>query len=413
MLPEALASDPVFEQRFRREAFAAAGLTDPHVVPIHNFGDIDGRLYVDMRLIEGRDLQSLLADGPTEPARAVWIIDQVASALHAAHRIGLVHRDVKPSNILVTEDDFAYLIDFGIARTVGETALTSTGSVIGTWAYMAPERLANGQTDARADIYALTCVLHECLTGTRPFPGDSLEQQITGHLTVPPPRPSELSADVPAELDTVVATGMAKNPDERYETAKDLARAARAAIIAPTADPSPSVALTEPAPAHHEVSHIAPTQYGPPTGPRPQTPALEPADNKKPRRRFRIVLAAGIGVIAIVGVVAGVLVINRDKAGDAEPAPAPFPTAGLSPGCSTWNSVPARTRTARRARTARRPRKPGRSGRCAVTAAVSQQPLPQPPEDPIAKLVGKGRHDDSNTACASSDFDATFDRTGD
>ena len=112
VLPEALASDPVFEQRFRREAFAAAGLTDPHVVPIHNFGDIDGRLYVDMRLIEGRDLQSLLADGPTEPARAVWIIDQVASALHAAHRIGLVHRDVKPSNILVTEDDFAYLIDF-------------------------------------------------------------------------------------------------------------------------------------------------------------------------------------------------------------------------------------------------------------------------------------------------------------
>ncbi len=328
MLPEALASDPVFEQRFRREAFAAAGLTDPHVVPIHVFGDIDGRLYVDMRLIEGRDLQSLLADGPTEPARAVWIIDQVASALHAAHRIGLVHRDVKPSNILVTEDDFAYLIDFGIARTVGETALTSTGSVIGTWAYMAPERLANGQTDARADIYALTCVLHECLTGTRPFPGDSLEQQITGHLTVPPPRPSELSADVPAELDTVVATGMAKNPDERYETAKDLARAARAAIIAPTADPSPSVALTEPAPAHHEVSHIAPTQYGPPTGPRPQTPALEPADNKKPRRRFRIVLAAGIGVIAIVGVVAGVLVINRDKAGDAEPAPSAIPNSG-------------------------------------------------------------------------------------
>ena len=206
--------------------------------------------------------------------------------------------------------------------------MTSTGSVIGTWAYMAPERLANGQTDARADIYALTCVLHECLTGTRPFPGDSLEQQITGHLTVPPPRPSELSADVPAELDTVVATGMAKNPDERYETAKDLARAARAAIIAPTADPSPSVALTEPASAHHEVSHIAPTQYGPPTGPRPQTPALEPADNKKPRRRFRIVLAAGIGVIAIVGVVAGVLVINRDKAGDAEPAPSAIPNSG-------------------------------------------------------------------------------------
>ena len=124
VLPANLANDPQFEQRFRREAFAAAGLANPHVVPIHTFGEIDGRLYVDMRLIEGRDLEGILAHGPLEPARAVGIIDQVASALHAAHRIGLVHRDVKPSNILVDEEDFAYLIDFGIARAAGETGLT-------------------------------------------------------------------------------------------------------------------------------------------------------------------------------------------------------------------------------------------------------------------------------------------------
>jgi serine/threonine protein kinase len=150
----------------------------------------------------------------------------------------LVHRDVKPSNILVDDEDFAYLIDFGIARVAGETGLTGTGNVIGTWAYLAPERLTSGQTDPRADIYALTCVLHECLTGSQPFPGNSVEQQITGHLALPPPRPSTLRDTVPAELDTVIATGMAKNPDQRYSTVSEMADAARTAITAPTTRPA-------------------------------------------------------------------------------------------------------------------------------------------------------------------------------
>lgn len=183
VLPAQLAADPVFEERFRHEAFAAAGLNNPHVVPIHNFGEIEGRLYVDMRLIEGGDTEHVLAAGPMEPVRAVKIIEQIASALNAAHKIGLVHRDVKPSNILVAEDDFSYLIDFGIARAAGETKLTATGNVVGTWPYMAPERFTTGQSDTRSDIYALTCVLYECLTSSRPFPGESVEQQIAGHLT--------------------------------------------------------------------------------------------------------------------------------------------------------------------------------------------------------------------------------------
>ena len=137
-------------------------------MPIHDFGEIDGRLYVDMRLIEGEDLQHVLARGPFDAERAVKIIEQVASALNAAHRAGLVHRDVKPSNILLAEDDFAYLIDFGIARGAGETGLTGTGHVIGTWPYMAPERFSTGRRSP--DIYALACVLYECLTAARPFP---------------------------------------------------------------------------------------------------------------------------------------------------------------------------------------------------------------------------------------------------
>src|ERR1700757_5020028 len=157
LLPPHLASDETFVRRFRREADAAARLNNPYIIPIHNYGEIDGRLYVDMRLIEGRNLQTVLDDGPLEPSRAVRIIEQVAKALQAAHKIGLVHRDVKPSNILLDEDDFAYLIDFGIARGADETRLTSTGAMIGSWHYMAPERLRADEADARADIYAVAC----------------------------------------------------------------------------------------------------------------------------------------------------------------------------------------------------------------------------------------------------------------
>ena len=238
VLPAQLAADPTFEERFRHEAFAAAGLNNPHVVPIHNFGEIEGRLYVDMRLIEGQDLENVLSEGPMEPARAVKIIEQIASALNAAHKIGLVHRDVKPSNILVAEDDFSYLIDFGIARAAGETKLTATGNVVGTWPYMAPERFTTGQSDTRSDIYALTCVLYECLTSSRPFPGDSVEQQIAGHLTTPPPRPSIKIPGVSPELDAVIASGMAKDPEERYGTTTEMARAAAAAIANARPDPA-------------------------------------------------------------------------------------------------------------------------------------------------------------------------------
>src|SRR5262249_34144951 len=141
LLPAQLANDSSFVRRFRREAEAAAQLNNPHIIPIHNYGEIDGRLYVDMRLVDGRDLQQVLNESPLEPARAVRIIEQVDKVLQAAHKVGLIHRDVKPSNILVDDDDFAYLIDFGIARGADQTGLTTVGDVIGSLHYMAPERL--------------------------------------------------------------------------------------------------------------------------------------------------------------------------------------------------------------------------------------------------------------------------------
>lgn len=234
VLPPQLAQDSMFQQRFRRESQAAAGVNDPHVVPIHGYGEIDGRLYLDMRLIEGRTLGALLSetDRPVAPALAVQIIEQVASALDAAHQLGLIHRDVKPSNILLTRSNFAYLIDFGLARTAGESGMTTAGSTLGTLAYMAPERFDGGFADARADTYALTCVLYECLTGARPYPADSLEQQIAGHMVSPAPKPSESNARLGA-FDEVIAKGMAKKPEKRYQTGAELAAAARRALSAP------------------------------------------------------------------------------------------------------------------------------------------------------------------------------------
>ncbi len=282
LLPMQWAEDEKFQERFRREAHAAARLNEPHVVPIHGYGEIDGRLYVDMRLIEGRDLQTILADGPLPPARAVMIIEQIAKALGAAHKVGLVHRDVKPSNILVAEFDFAYLIDFGIARGINQTGLTDTGGMIGTWHYLAPERLDAGQTDPRSDIYALACVLHECLTGERPFPGDTLERQVAAHLTTPPPRPSTMHPGVPAAFDRVIATGMAKNPDHRYPTTMDLANAARSAITTPM--PRPPL----PPPPEQELTQMAPsTPLSNARWNRPPSPQYGPTDNSAPAQHAR------------------------------------------------------------------------------------------------------------------------------
>jgi ABC-type amino acid transport substrate-binding protein/predicted Ser/Thr protein kinase len=234
VLPPSMAADETFQQRFRRESQAAAGLNDPHVVPIHGFGEIDGRLYLDMRLIEGRNLGTILTDTgkPIDKALAVKVTEQVATALDAAHEADLIHRDVKPSNILITDREFVYLIDFGLARTAGEKGLTTAGSTLGTMAYMAPERFEGKPVDATADIYALACVLYECLTGVRPYPADSLEQQIAGHMTKEVPRPSATDPRL-AAFDDVIAKGMAKKPAKRYQTAGELAEAARRALNAP------------------------------------------------------------------------------------------------------------------------------------------------------------------------------------
>src|ERR1700758_1718163 len=197
ILAEEFSDSATFRTRFQRESQAAAILQEPHVIPIHDWGEIDGSLYIDMRLVQGQTLLELIANGPLAPSRAVAIIAQIAAALDAAHAEGVIHRDVKPQNIIVTPADFAYLVDFGIAEVIGDTRLTMAGTQIGSWAYMAPERFGNQKLTPAVDVYALTCVLHEALTGQMPFPGLSQDQVIVAHLNSPPPRPSQINPSVP------------------------------------------------------------------------------------------------------------------------------------------------------------------------------------------------------------------------
>ncbi len=232
LISEQFSGNPVFTMRMQREADAAGRLTEPHVVPIHDYGEIDGQFYVDMRLIDGISLREMLTRyGVLPPARAVAILRQIAAALDAAHATGVTHRDVKPANILVTADDFAYLVDFGIARAATDPGLTQTGMAMGTYLYMAPERFTGDEVTPLADVYALACVMGECLTGSPPFAANSIDRLIGAHLMEPPPRPSQLRpGSVPAALDEVIAKGMAKNPAERYASAGELARAAHDAL---------------------------------------------------------------------------------------------------------------------------------------------------------------------------------------
>jgi serine/threonine protein kinase len=247
LLADHLAVDEDFRRRFNREARAAARLREPHVIPIHAYGEIDGHLYLDMRLVDGRDLSTTLAErGPMDPAAAVDVIAQVAGALDAAHADGLVHRDVKPSNVLVEPGGFAYLVDFGIARSMAPNAdITGVGMPIGTVAYMAPERFRPDPVpiDHRADVYSLACLLFECLTGTAPFTGNALAL-MHAHLEQEPPRPTAYRRALPPAFDHVVAAGMAKDPDERFASAGVLAAAARHALTQPAPVPTP----TEPTP---------------------------------------------------------------------------------------------------------------------------------------------------------------------
>jgi hypothetical protein len=241
-----LAENEEFRARFKREAENAASLDHPHIVAVYAAGEDEQQLYVTMRFVDGADLGELIAErGRLDPAFAVEVVAQIGAALNAAHRRGLVHRDVKPANIVVaTEDDqpHAYLMDFGLSRAAdSQPGMTRTGTVIGSLDYMAPEQFEGGPVDGRVDVYALGCVLYQALTGEVPFPRDTEPAKIWAHMNQPPPRLAATAPELAAGLGAVVQKAMAKKPTDRYATAGELSRAAAAALAEPAAvEPAPA-----------------------------------------------------------------------------------------------------------------------------------------------------------------------------
>lgn len=322
ILTDELARDDGFRARFQRESRAAAMLEEPHVIPIHDWGEIDGNLYIDMRLVRGDNLQEMLQRGPLEPVRAVAIIRQVAAALDAAHAHGLIHRDIKPQNILVTgPEDFAYLIDFGIAESRGDSRLTTTGSAIGSYAYIAPERFSDRPATPAVDTYSLAAVLYESLTGQAPFQGSSIEQVIAAHMSSPPPKPSAVNPRVPAALDDVIARGMAKEPDDRYGSPGALGRAAERALApasAPSRDPQ-AIAATHAAPSPAAAPTLAAWQVAQPPSPAPQQPA---ANTTRPWLIPAVIIGGLALVLGGIGIATGLNAgQNTPAASSAPPSP--------------------------------------------------------------------------------------------
>jgi hypothetical protein len=320
VLAPALANDAGFRRRFSSESRAAAAIDDPHIVPVFTAGEADGVLFIAMRYVAGGDAQSLLnRDGPLPPGRVVTIISPVASALDAAHRAGLVHRDVKPSNMLMDvlpgRPDHVYLSDFGLSKAVASTSgITGAGVILGTLAYMSPEQIRGQPAGDRADQYSLACSAFELLAGAPPFRRDEPTAVMYAHLSEPPPRLTTLRAGLPAAVDGVLSRALAKEPGDRYASCGRFADALRDALgfhrYRP--DPTARAAATQPlaesrgtggAPAAESSIRVAPGAIAAPDEASVDTGS---GRSRRPRRRWRLVAVAAV-ILAAAGLAAGLL----------------------------------------------------------------------------------------------------------
>lgn len=341
-------TDDEFRSRFKRESRIAARIEHPHVIPVHAVGEEDGVLYISMRFISGKDLGQLItAEGPLDPARAVRLIDQVADALDAAHEADLVHRDVKPANVLVEpgrRSEHAYLTDFGLTKlTSSQSVMTASGMFVGTIDYMSPEQFEGDRLDGRADVYALGCVLYQALTGRIPFDRDSYQGKIFAHLSAEPPKVSDTVAGLPGRLDDVIRRAMAKKPEDRYASAGELGQAALGAAGAasslgagpqrePEAPTPPDPGIGPPKTPGQATAPPPPPPPPPPTAPPvPRPPPAGPgagAQGQAPPRRGdptsatgptsggasrRKRLLAGIAAFALLAIVVTSILLYWDS----------------------------------------------------------------------------------------------------
>src|SRR4051812_42446885 len=318
VIAPALVEDSATRQRFLRESKLAASIDHPNVIPIYYTGDEDGTAFIAMRFVLGRDLRSLVREhGALEPDRAAQIVAQVAAALDAAHAAGLVHRDVKPANVLLGPADHVYLSDFGLSkRTASVSGETRSGHWVGTLDYVAPEQIRGERLDARADVYALGGVLYFALTGHAPFPREGDEAKLWAQLTEPPPRASDHVPGLSPAFDAVIVRALAKRPADRFPSAGDLGRAAlSAAGIELPAQPERAVgtgaAALEETPTESAPMGEAAAQ---------RTEALtEVVPPPRGRRRMRAAVAVGVGVLGLVaaGVAAALLLTSGDSGSQA------------------------------------------------------------------------------------------------
>ena len=349
VITPALAEDADFRKRFVAESKAAASIEHPHVIPVYHAGEHEGVLFIVMRFIDGPDLRALVrAQGALDPERAAHVVAQLGAALDAAHAHGLVHRDVKPANVLLGEDDHPYLTDFGLTKrsaTSGDGGLSRAGGWVGTLGYVAPEQIRGGRVDARTDVYALGCVLVFALTGQAPYVGESDEATLWAHLNSPPP-----SESVPPEFEGVVARALAKDPSDRYPSAGDLGRAALAAA-GRSAAPGPERNVARGAAAPPGLSATAATaRVAAPDAETNISPAGDggtatamtgrPGTGGSPLARVPALVRGPLGLIAAIAlapviVVAAILLLSGG--GDEQPSrpattttPVPAPAASVA-----------------------------------------------------------------------------------
>ena len=311
ILPEH-SQDDRFRERFRRESRIAASIDHPNVIPILEAGDEDGVLFISMRLVEGTDLRALIAaEGRVDPLRAARIVRQVGAALDAAHTRGLVHRDVKPANVLLARADHVYLSDFGLAKRAEEGGgLTRQGSIVARAEYVAPEQLLEDRVDALTDVYALGCLLFEALTGEAPFAGWKDGPEMLAHVNAPPPSPLERRPDLPRRFDEVVRRAMAKEPSERYPSAGDLGEAALVAAGELRRAGAESVVATGEAAPYAPMPGLsrAPLSEGPPAD-APAEAGGGPSPDRAGTLRWGMALA--VLVILAVGMFAALGALSR------------------------------------------------------------------------------------------------------
>ena len=343
-----LSDDTAFQERFIRESRLAAGLDHPNVIPIYEAGEENGVFYIAMRYVPGSNLKALLLrDGPLDRAQTVSVIGQIASALSAAHESGLVHRDVKPSNVLIVkgaganDSDHIYLADFGVAKQQASN-VTRTGMFIGTAHYASPEQIEGKELDGRSDVYSLGCVLYECLTGNPAYERDSEVALIYAHLLESPPSTRTARPDLPAAIDDVVAKAMAKKPEDRYATAKGLAAAVREALSQAAAEQGPAAAqvdatppASDPPPAEPPSKAGAGRATAPPAAadppPAEQTAAAQTAGPSRQRSRGRLGIAAGLLALAVAGAVVAVGLLTGGGKGAKQPTTPTTSTASTAP----------------------------------------------------------------------------------